>query len=248
MTVRGALALTVLLAAAAACRGTGTGDEVLVSAAASLTDAVREVAIAFEDANPGAHVVLNLAGSQALRDQVLAGAPVDVLATADTETMEAVVAAGATASDPVPFATNHLQLAVPAGNPGGVTGIADLARDELLVGLCAPQVPCGRLARAALDAAGVTAVPDTEEPDVRALLTRLAEGELDVAITYATDVAASDGAVEGIDLEPEHDQRASLPVAVLADAPDPAVAEAFVAFLLGDEGRRILRDHGFGTP
>ncbi|MBY5161261.1 molybdate ABC transporter substrate-binding protein [Salsipaludibacter albus] len=221
--------------------------EVLVSAAASLTDAFGAIEDAFEDAHPDVDVVLNLGGSSALREQLLEGAPADVFASADPDTMAEVVDAGL-ADGPTTFATNGLVIAVPTGNPGALTGLDDLADDDLLVGLCAPTVPCGMFARRALDMAGVVAAVDTEEPDVRALLTKIAAGELDAGITYVTDVASSSGSVEAIDLPDGVDVVATYPVATLADAPNPTGASAFVDFVVSDRGRDLLSSAGFGPP
>lgn len=252
--------LVALLVLLAACDGSGPAGgpadadgggaqpagELLVSAAASLTDVFGELEARFEEANPQVDVVLNLGGSSMLRDQVLAGAPVDVLATANPATMAEVVDAGLVDGSPEVFATNRLALAVPSGNPAGVGGLADLADEDLLVGLCAPGVPCGDLARAALDGAGVDAAVDTEEPDVRALLTKVAAGELDVGVVYTTDVAA---VAERVDALPVPDSPVTdYPVAVVADGPNPVAARAWVEFLAGDVARALLADAGFGPP
>lgn len=231
-----------------AARGGKLASEVLVSAAASLTDAFGAVATTFEDGHPGVDVVLNLAGSSALREQVLEGAPVDVFASADTDTMDQVVAADAIEGEPRVFATNRLQIAVPPGNPGGVTSLDDFGDDELLLGLCAPDVPCGNFARQALEAVGVTPAVDTNEPDVRALLTKVEADELDAAITYVTDVASTDGGVVGIDIPDSDNVVASYPIAVLASAPNAATARAFVDFVLGPDGQALLVDAGFSSP
>jgi molybdate transport system substrate-binding protein len=158
------------------------------------------------------------------------------------------VEAGEVAGDPETFVTNLLQIAVPAGNPGGVTGLDDFGRDDLLIGLCAEDVPCGEFGREALEKAGVTPAVDTNEPDVRALLTKIEAGELDAGITYATDVMSAAGAVEGVDIPDELNVVARYPIAVLAGAPNPEAAEAFVAFVLSEEGQGILREYGFASP
>ncbi len=113
----------------------GLEGEVLVSAAASLTDAFGEAETAFEDANPGVDVVLNFGSSSSLREQIIEGAPADVFASANTSNMDQVVEADA-ASEPQIFATNLLQIAVPEGNEAGVTGLEDFAKEDLLIGLC----------------------------------------------------------------------------------------------------------------
>ncbi len=221
--------------------------EVLVSAAASLTDAFGAVATAFEAANPGVDVVLNLAGSSTLRQQILEGAPADVFASADESNMERVVEAGEAAGPPAVFARNRLRIAVPPGNPAGVTGLADFADEGLLVGLCAEAVPCGAFARRALARAGVRPAVDTEEPDVRSLLTKIALGELDAGIVYATDVAPAHR-VQGIAIPDDENVTARYPIVLLAHAPEPRAGAAFVAFVLSDGGQEILRQHGFVSP
>ncbi|MGH8928097.1 MAG: molybdate ABC transporter substrate-binding protein, partial [Acidimicrobiia bacterium] len=205
--------------------------EVLVFAAASLTDPFADVEAAFEEANPGIDVTLNLAGSSTLREQVLEGAPADVFASANTQNMGRLVEAGAVGGDQMVFVRNVLQIAVPTDNPGAVTDLADFARPELLIGLCAEGVPCGDFGRQALQKAGVEPAIDTFEPDVRALLTKLEAGELDAGIVYATDVLSSDG-VTGIEIPEEHNVIAEYLIAALVGAPNPSGAARFVSFVL----------------
>ncbi|HEY7563735.1 MAG TPA: molybdate ABC transporter substrate-binding protein [Acidimicrobiia bacterium] len=219
----------------------------LVSAAASLTDAFGEIESVFEASYPGVDVVLNLASSSTLREQILEGAPVDVFASANPSIMEQVVEAGAVEEAEV-FAHNLLQIAVPAGNPAGITGLADFGNDDLLIGLCAEEVPCGDFGRQALERAGVTPVLDTNEPDVRALLTKIEAGELDAGITYVTDVLAAGDAVEGIDIPEEFNMVAEYQIAALTDGPNPEAAAAFVELVLSPQGQEILSSYGFSSP
>ncbi len=251
----GVLAAAGLLLAS--CAGAADGapasvsslsGDLLVSAAASLTDAFAAVAAAFETVNPDVAVVLNLAGSSTLREQILEGAPADVFASANASNMERLVAAGEVAGRPAVFATNELEIAVPPGNPAEITGLGDFARGELLIGLCGEGVPCGDFARQALAKAGVTPALDTNEPDVRALLTKIEAGELDAGITYVTDVAAAGGAVEGVDIPEDQNVVAAYPIAVLVNAPNPDAAAAFVDFVLSAEGRALLAAYGFASP
>lgn len=248
--VAGALVIA-LVSCGGADPGNSSGDlegEVRVSAAASLTDVLVEMEAAFEQVNPGVDVVLNLAGSSALREQILEGAPADVFASANMSNMQQLVEAGSVAGEPVVFATNSMQIAVPAGNPAGITGLDDFSREELLIGLCAETVPCGDFARTVLRNAAVSPAVDTNEPDVRALLTKLELGELDAGITYVTDVASAVGLVEGIDIPKANNVLAEYPIAVLAAAPNEAAAEVFVSFVTSDEAEAILVDHGFAVP
>ncbi len=251
------LAVAVTVAFAASCGTSSSGPDdatagtrpitgtILVFAAASLTDAFADIEQAFETEYPGTDVQLNLAGSSGLREQILEGAPVDVFASANEANMTRVAEAEGTAGPAQVFARNRLQIAVPAGNPAGVRDLADFERDELLIGLCAEEVPCGQFAREALDAAGIDASLDTNEPDVRALLTKLGAGELDAGIVYVTDVSSGDGLVEGIDIPAAVNIEADYPIAPLASAPNPGGATAFVAFVLSPDGQGILRRYGF---
>lgn len=236
----------VLTTVAVSCAG--SSSEIRVSAAASLTDAFTEIAAAFETANPGTDVVLNFGGSSALREQILEGAPVDVFASANISTMESVTTADQVAGEPHVFARNLLEIAVPPGNPGGVNGLADFARPDLLIGLCLEGVPCGDFGRKALQNAGVVPSIDSNEPDVRALLTKIELGELDAGIVYVTDVASAAGGVEGVEIPASANVTATYPIAVLASAPRPEGAEAFVEFVLSDMGQAILSRYGFAPP
>lgn len=230
-----------------AANGVGLEGEVLVSAAASLTDAFAVVEEAFETANPGVDVVLNLGPSSGLREQILEGAPVDVFASANISNMDQVVEAGEVAGDPHVFVRNLLQIAVPAGNPAGITGLEDFGSDGLLIGLCAEDVPCGDFGRIVLGNSGVSPAIDTNETDVRALLTKIEAGELDAGITYVTDVASTEG-VDGVDIPEDVNVVAEYSIAGLANAPNPDAAAAFVEFVLSEEGQTILGSYGFVSP
>lgn len=245
--------LTMTLALTLAACGNSAGaandarEELIVSAAASLTDAFTDVERVFEEANPDVDVLLNLAGSASLREQILEGAPADVFASANTSNMGQVAAAGEVEGAPNVFVWNRLQIAVPSGNPAGVTGLENFAEDELLIGLCAEDVPCGAFARELLANAGVTAAIDTNEPDVRALLTKIEMGELDAGITFVTDVVSAAGRVAGIPIPDAEKVVAEYPIATLTNSPNPKAATAFVDFVLSPDGQAILSEHGFAT-
>lgn len=244
------------LGAALATMVVGCGDdggsaassrEITVFAAASLTDAFTELAEAFEDANPGTSATLSFGPSSGLREQILAGAPVDVYASADGADMDRLAAAGEV-GEPRVFARNSLMIAVPAGNPGEVTGLADFGEGHLLIGLCAEEVPCGRLARRALTGAGVVPDLDTNAADARALLTQIASGDLDAGIVYRTDVAAAGDDVEGVAIRGAFNVVAEYPIAVLTRAESSDTARAFVDFALSDDAAAIVTGKGFLGP
>jgi molybdate transport system substrate-binding protein len=251
--VRQVVAMSLVVAATASgCASAGelpdADGSVLVLAAASLTDVFGSLADVFEATHAGTEIRLNFAASSSLREQILGGLPGDVFASADETNVDEVVAAGDASGEPKAFARNGLAIAVPAGNPAGVNGIADLARSELLVGLCAETVPCGELARRAISVAGIEASVDTHEPDVRALLTKVEAGELDAAIVYATDVAAAAGRVDSVEIELAVEVTTTYAIVTLAAGANPDGAEMFVQFVLSAEGRSILGDHGFVAP
>lgn len=254
----GALRASALLLLAVTLVGCGDDDRdasapapegqvdgtITVFAAASLADAFTMLAESFEQAH-GADVELSFGPSSGLVTQITEGAPADVIATAAESNMDDLVAAGAVEGEPRPFAANRLELAVPPGNPGAVDGLDDLADEDLVVGLCNEDVPCGRFAREALEAAGVEPSIDTDEEDVRALLTKIEAGEVDVGVVYRTDVQAAGDAVEGIEIPDDRNVVAIYPIAPVAGADDPDGAAAFISFVLSDEGQEILSAAGF---
>lgn len=230
----------------ASCGSDESQDQIRVSAASSLTDVFASLEVAFEAAHPGTDVVFNFGGSSLLREQILAGAPIDVFASASTEIMDEVERAGFTDSEVAVFARNHIEIAVPKGNPAGIKGLEDFAKEELFIGLCATEVPCGRLARETFEVAGIEPVPDTNESNVRSLLTKIEAGELDAGIVYTTDVIEGD--VDGIQISANLLSSALYPAGRIVDSPNPEGSAVFMTFLFSDEARAILLKHGFQSP
>ena len=213
-------------------------DETLtVFAAASLTDAFTAIGDRFEDEHPDIDVVFSFAGSQQLVAQVAEGADADVVATADQESMRALDLRSTV------FATNSLAIFVEPGNPLRIEALGDLARDDVTLVLAAPEVPAGRYAAAALEAAGVEATPKSFEENVKAVVTRVALGEADAGIAYVSDLLVAADDVESISIPLTHNVVARYPFA--AEPGDP-LAAAFVDLVLGEEGQLILLRHGFG--
>jgi molybdate transport system substrate-binding protein len=233
--------------ASSAASGSELSGTLTVFAAASLTDVFTDLGDRLEKANPELDVRFNFAGSSALATQITQGAPADVFASANQPQMKVVTDAGLEDGDPQVFTENVLQIAVPRGNPGHVSGLADFANPDLTLAVCAPNVPCGAAATKVFQAAGITAVPDTEEEDVRAALTKVELGEVDAALVYASDVVSAGDKVKGIDF-PEAEQAINeYPIATLKAAANPDAAQAFVALVLSAAGRTALEDAGFRT-
>jgi molybdate transport system substrate-binding protein len=227
--------------------GPALSGTLTVFAAASLTDVFTDLGDQLMELHPSLAVRFNFAGSSALATQITQGAPADVFASANAAQMAVVTDAGM-AQNPTVFAGNVLEIAVPAGNPGGVDGLADFARDELALAICAPDVPCGAAAEQVFDSAGVAAAPDTLEEDARAALTKVELGEVDAALVYASDVASAGDAVEGIPFPEAENAVNAYPVCALADAPNPGAARAFVDLVLSGVGQAALGDAGFRAP
>jgi molybdate transport system substrate-binding protein len=232
---------------AGSSNGSGTADlsgTVTVFAAASLTGSFTQIGKDFEKAHPGVKVVFNFAGSSALAQQINQGAPADVFASAAPKNMDQVTEKGT----PTTFVTNTLEIAVPAGNPGKITGLKDFADKNKKIALCAAQVPCGAAADKVFKAVGITPQPDSLEQDVKAALTKVGLGEVDAALVYKTDVLAAKDKVEGIEF-PEADKAINeYPIATLTEAQNPDGAKAFVDYVLSEQGKAVLTAAGFSAP
>ncbi len=246
------LGLLVTALLPAACgeddpRGGAAGADVTVLAAASLTGAFEEIAVAFEREHEGTAVDLSFDGSARLATAIVEGAPADVFASADPPNLDRVRAADLLTGDPVVFATNALQIVVAEGNPLGIDSLDDLLGPDVTLSLCDAAVPCGAYAAQAFDRAGLVPPPAGDQDDVKGVLTQVQLGEADAGIVYVTDVLAADD-VEGVGLDADQQVVATYPAGVLADAADPEGAVAFLDFLRGEEARSILEDFGFGLP
>jgi molybdate transport system substrate-binding protein len=251
--IRLAAVLAVAALALAACGGDDSGGgsggrsptEIKVFAAASLTAAFTELGQQYGSANGGTKVTFNFAGSQALATQIQQGAPADVFASADIPNMDKVKDLVGT---PQNFASNLLQVVVEKGNPKGVKGLEDLANPDLKVVLAAPDVPAGKYAQQALEKAGVTVKPVSEEDNVKAVVTKVSLGEADAGIVYVTDVTAGGDKVEGVDIPEELNVVATYPIATVKASKAQDQAQAFMDLVLSAQGQQVLEQYGFLPP
>ena len=252
-----AAALAILLSACSsatqpAAPGSSTdGSEgngtVTVLAAASLTEAFTEVGEDFEANHAGSTVTFSFGSSATLATQIVQGAPADVFAAASSATMETATAAGA-AETPTNFVSNTLRIAVPKGNPHKITGLEDFTDERKRIALCAPQVPCGAAATKVFTVAKIVPKPDTLEQDVKAAVQKVASDEVDAALVYKTDVLAAGDQVDGIEFPEAQEAINTYPIATLTNSKNPALAKAFVDYVLSSDGQAVLAEAGFAKP
>lgn len=233
------------LALLVAC-GDESGREsstVRVFAASSLAGVLEPVG-SFVEAGRTVEIEFNFAGSSTLREQILDGAAADVLISANESVMQDIIDAGLAETPPVPIASNSLTIAVPAGNPGGISSLSDFADSSLTLGLCAPEVPCGTLAAEVLANEAVDTSVDTLEPNVRALLSKVELGELDGALVYRTDVIASTE-VDEIPLVGDTGGKTTYFVAQLSPLSE---ARSLAGLLASPIFHERFAEAGFGAP
>lgn len=248
-------------ATAAATRTTPTplDGTVTVFAASSLTESFKAIATAFTTAHPDVTVAFNNASSSALATQIEEGAPADVFASADMPQMQRLIDGAFVDGEPVVFARNLPVIVIPAANQAGVAGPRDLAKSGVKLVLAAEDVPIGNYSRQIIDklaadpayggafkeAALANIV--SNEANVRAVLTKVELGEGDAGIVYKTDAVVSGDKVEVLDIPEAANVVATYAISVVTETDNRDAAEAFVAFVNGDEGQAILTDAGFTT-
>ncbi len=246
-----AVALVVGLGAlfpGASGAATKPNTELTVSAASSLTDVFPVIADAFTKRYPGTEIKFNFAGSSTIMNQVIAGAPVDVVATASEPTMQIGVDSKQVLR-PLIFARNSMTIAVPAGNPANIKSLADLERGGLLLGVCDPVVPCGATAVEIFAKNKLDVTPVTRELDVRSLLGKVISGDLDAGIVYITDVKAAGSKVEFIEIPVKENVMTTYPIAMVSATENTELSNRFVNFVrFSTTSQAILRAFGFAKP
>ncbi|MCF3102783.1 molybdate ABC transporter substrate-binding protein [Streptomyces roseoverticillatus] len=244
------LAGALLVPLLAACGGEDKSDakestNLTVLAAASLTDVFKQAGAAYEKEHPGTKVTFSFAGSQELAAQVRQGAPADALVTADTKTMEDLKK---DTGSPTVIAKNRLTIATAKDNPKNIKSLSDLSRDDLKVVLAAPEVPVGRYSKKVLDQQHVTVKPVSQEPNVRAVLSKVSLGEADAGIVYVTDATTAKNKVATTAIPDAQNALASYPAATLKSSKHTTQAADFVKWLSSDEAQKLLREAGFQQP
>jgi molybdate transport system substrate-binding protein len=239
---------------ASASSGAPSGT-LTVFAAASLTDAFTEMGSAFEAAHPGSTIRFSFSGSQILRTQIEQGAAADVFASANNTEMDALVAdkliRGGTLET---FATNRLVVVMPAKNPAGIASLTDLARPGLKLVLAAEEVPAGRYARQILTNLNASLGSDyrdkvlanvvSDEIDVKQVVGKVQLGEADAGIVYVSDAVAVPE-LGRIEIPADVNVIARYPLAALSESSNPALAKAFIDYVLSPDGQAALKKWGF---
>jgi molybdate transport system substrate-binding protein len=232
-----------------------------VFAAASLTEAFRDLGHAYEAKHPGVTVRMSFAGSQQLAVQIEHGAPADVFASADRRWMDYARKKGLVAGDAPVFARNRLVVIVPRTNPARIRRLEDLARPGIKLVVAADAVPAGRYTRAML--AKLAATPGfpagferkalanvvSEEENVRSVVSKVQLGEADAGVVYRSDVTP--GAATYVTEVPISDAAgvvAEYPIAAVKASPNAAAVREFIALVTSDEGRRILERYRLLPP
>lgn len=261
--LRTALAAAVFLTGFTACGNSLANDPVAetstaaaaqevtitVHAAASLQTSFEEIAAEFTAEHPRVTIDLNFAGSSTLLQNLTAGSPGDVFASADELTMDKaqnaeLIAPGSSNL----FAANKLVGIVPTDNPANISTLEDANADGVNLVVCAPQVPCGALSQTLADAAGITLNPVSEEQQVSDVLGKVRSGQADAGLVYATDAALAPDEVTVFELESAEAARNFYAIARTSNTENPDAADAFIEFVHSAAGQEILVLHGFQTP
>lgn len=235
-----------MLGSVVACSDDDEKTKLTIFAASSLTATFTTLEGQFEDDHPDVDVVVSFGSSTTLAQQITAGAPADVIATADETSMSVVSDADQLAGAPTPFATNSLIIAVPPGNPGDVSGVESLQTSDFV--MCAASAPCGAAGAAMLLNAGVAAQPRSFEPDVASVLTKVELGEADAGIVYVTDAISAGDKVSTAPIAASVNVVNTYVVAAVAGAPQAELAAAWVTLVTSAAGQRVLADAGFHGP
>jgi molybdate transport system substrate-binding protein len=218
-----------------------------VFAAASLTEAFNNTQTALKTEQPDLSLTYNFAGSGALVTQIQQGAPADVIATADADTMKKLTDGGEVET-PATFAQNKLEILVAPGNPKQIMSVSDLSRSDLKVVLCDDTVPAGKYAAQILSMAGVTVSPVSNEPDVKSAVAKITTGEADATIVYATDVTAAGSKGQGVEIPKNQNVIATYPIAIVKTTKNRDASQLFIDSVVSGSGQDALQKAGFLPP
>lgn len=228
-------------------------QELIVSAAASLTNAFGEIGKEFESAHPEVKVIFNFAASGALLQQIDKGAPVDVFASADQKTMDQAREKNLIFPDTrKAFAANELVLILATGTKISIANIKDLTLKEIgKVALGNPEtVPAGRYAQEVLTNEGIWQELNPKlifGDSVQQVLDYVSRGEVDAGFVFSTDAVLAKEKVK-VALEAQNHKPITYPISVVNSTKNNDLATQFIDFVSSGEGREILSKYGFKEP
>jgi molybdate transport system substrate-binding protein len=218
-----------------------------VFAAASLTEAFQDEQQTLIGKYPSLHLTYSFAGSGTLVTQIQAGAPADIIATADPVSMQQLQSAGLVET-PTVFANDLLEIAVAPGNPKHITGLADLANPSLKVVIEDPSQPAGKYTAEALAKLNIVVHPVSEPLDVKSTLATVTSGNADAAVVYVSDVVSAGSTVTGVTIPSGQNVSAVYPIAILKSSKNQAADKAFVNEIVSGTGQQALKNAGFLPP
>ncbi len=226
---------------------TPVSGSLTVFAASSLTEAFQDEQQTLIGKYPSLHLTYSFAGSGTLVTQIQAGAPADIIATADPVSMQQLQTAGLVET-PTVFANNLLEIAVAPGNPKGIHSLADLANPALKVVIEDPSQPAGKYTAEALKNANVVVHPVSEPLDVKSTLATVTSGNADAAVVYVSDVVSAGSTVTGVPIPSSQNIIAVYPIAILKSSKNQAADKAFVNEIVSGTGQQALKNAGFLPP
>ena len=222
--------------------------EITVFAASSLTEAFTQIGEDFSSKYKNTKVTFNFGSSSTLEAQLEQAAPGDVFASADTTNLGKLDAAGGVSGASIVFVRNRLEIAVEPGNPKNIKTLADTLKNDVLLILCAPEIPCGKYALLAYENV------DLEVPTVPTGLTakdtlaKVIFGEADAAVVYVTDINAASPDVDGVKIAKVDNVIGEYAIAVVKATTNPPTAKLFVKYVTSKAGQATLKRHGFLAP
>lgn len=245
----GAVLVVSVLVPTAACSWSSAASQqsqLTIVAASSLTGTFSQLQRIFQRQHPGVHVAISYGSSTTLAEQVVSGAPADVIATADRRSISIVARKNLLRRAPVAFATNTLALVTPPSNPAHVRSLQDLNSADFV--MCDPTAPCGAAAQEVLHKAGVTNQPKSLEVDAKSVLAKVTLNAADAGLVYVSDAYAARRSVHTIAIPAKFNTVNKYYAAAVRGSTAPALAQQWVALLTSRTGQRVLRAAKFGPP
>ena len=222
-------------------------QKVTVFAASSLQGAFDQLGSEFAKTHPEYEVIFSFDSSTQLSHQIIDGAPADVFASADTDSMGRLVLNDEVAGTPEVFTTNHLQILVALSATDRIHSLADLSNVDVVVVLAAPDVPLGRYTVKVLAAAGVTVSPASYETSASGVVSKISSGEADAGIVYTSDVVTAGLTAVGIGIPLDANVEVLYPMALTRRGMEHPGAVEWMKFVLSNRGREVLQQHGFSS-